>query len=270
MQSSAAEFISAFWFSAAGAQALCCSPWGKGLVWCSSQLFGSVLSGSSESQTGSCRKSRTQSKIGASPAANNWFQGTPPAAAPLNQALGCQSPQRKSANLFAPRMRRIGARLIMNFIKRLPIILILLISPLKALPDGKDDLLQRLEKFKGEFTSQLYGMISCDVQFKPEYMMNIIEKLSMEYGITEELLPYIPELRAILRSNKDLVSLMLLSAMSLHYIAETNEVLVEDSNFNILVSHMMILQSSMHQICQEHTPMMDHVLPLVANQLKLE
>ena len=74
VQSSAAEFISAFWFSAAGVQALCCSPWGKGLVWCSSQLFGSVLLGSSESQTGSCRKSRAQSKIGASPAANKCFK----------------------------------------------------------------------------------------------------------------------------------------------------------------------------------------------------
>ena len=73
-QSSAAEFISAFWFSAAGVQALCCSPWGKGLVWCSSQLFGSVLLGSSESQTGSCRNSRAQSKIGASPAANKCFK----------------------------------------------------------------------------------------------------------------------------------------------------------------------------------------------------
>ena len=56
---------------------------GKGLVWCSSQLFGSVLLGSSESQTGSCRKSRAQSKIGASPAANKCFQfvASPPDAA---------------------------------------------------------------------------------------------------------------------------------------------------------------------------------------------
>ena len=73
-QSSATEFISAFWFSAAGMIVLCSSPWGKGLVWCSSQLFGSVLLGCSESQTGCCGKSRAQSKIGASPAANKCFK----------------------------------------------------------------------------------------------------------------------------------------------------------------------------------------------------
>ena len=76
---------------------------GKGLVWCSSQLFGSVLLGSSESQTGSCRKSRAQSKIGASPAANKCFQfvASPPDAAcggAAEAGVSCHEFSAKGAN----------------------------------------------------------------------------------------------------------------------------------------------------------------------------
>ena len=66
-----------------------------------------MLLGSPKPQSGGYDQSCTQRKIGASPAANKWFQGTPPASAPLNQALYFRSKMRVFDKLESSIIQRI-------------------------------------------------------------------------------------------------------------------------------------------------------------------
>ena len=92
-QSSATEFISAFWFSAAGVQALCCSPWGQrvSLVQFSTfwvQCCWAVLSHKQGVVASPVPKVRSEQVPQLTNASSSWLRHpTPPAAARLKQAL---------------------------------------------------------------------------------------------------------------------------------------------------------------------------------------
>ena len=125
---------------------------------------------------------------------------------------------------------------------------------------GKDELVKKITNFKTSFTGQLHNKLIFEIQLNANAIMYVVEIIVNNHGIQGDQIPYISALAEEYASNKDLVSLLILAAMCLHYVPHKSR--------EMILRLMMILQASMSEVVQEHSPQSEHVFDLISDKFK--
>ncbi|WP_422133258.1 MULTISPECIES: hypothetical protein [unclassified Endozoicomonas] len=108
--------------------------------------------------------------------------------------------------------------------------------PNSGFADGKEKLEASINEFKIAFTDRLHGSLSWGMQHDAVSMLHITDEIVSEHGIRSELIPFVSTLSEEYAAKGDVLSLLILATLCLHY--------VPNESRELILRYVMILQSA--------------------------